>query len=176
MSSLRINRWADRARGSSAWDQFTDTVFIAGRVGDIVTFKNTKQKDDELAPPMYFKLKTGVPTRSRRAGQPRTSVVLEATNAAPKERKLGTRQQVLIEAFAHLASVTNCVEIPLGDLIELAAKKVPPSDDGKKDYRKKNLKRTLSEMRDIFRVSEDWTKVRRMEEVAAEFGILKGAS
>jgi hypothetical protein len=158
-----------RGRGSSAWEQAVDTEFIFSIKPDTDTrvVENTKQKDGELASPMFFRLAQHE-TDSTRVGRPVNSVVLEPTVVEAATVKLGANEQVVFDTVARMSG--GAVE----DVVTEAIKLIPKPEG--KDRRREHMRRALTSLVAKRSIEIRNEHVYKAGDVIADFTDLLGAS
>ena len=128
---------ASRGRGTSAWEQAVDTEFVASIRSDTDTriFENTKQKDSEPCPPMFFRLARHK-TDSTRVGEPIYSVILEPTVIEAPAPKLGANEQIVYDVIQENSGADQ------EDVINAAVSRVPKPDG--RDKRREYMRRAMT--------------------------------
>jgi len=157
-----------RGRGTSAWEQAVDTEFVFSIKPDTDTrvVENTKQKDGELAPPMFFRLATHE-TDSTRVGRPVNSVVLEPTVFESATVKLGAQERLVFDAVSNMSGAT------VEDVLTEAAKAVPKPEGN--DRRREHLRRAMVGLvaKKMIEIRDE--RVYKAGDVIADFSDLLGA-
>lgn len=157
---------ATRGRGTSAWAQAADTEFIASIKDDTETrvFENTKQKDGEPAPPMFFRL-TRTQTFSTRVGEPIFSVVLEPTVMEVSAPKLTAHEQLIYDA----------VSVGGSDMSEVIARVVEQLPvPGGKDNRADKVRRAITSLVAKKTLSAQDEQLFKADDMSREFSDLIG--
>lgn len=157
-----------RGRGTSAWEQAVDTEFVFSIKPDTETrvVENTKQKDGELAPPMFFRLAVHE-TDSTRVGRPVNSVVLEPTVFESTTVKLGAQEQVVFDTVSRMSGAA------VEDVLTEAVKQVPKPEG--KDRRREHLRRAMIGLVAKKQIEIRDERVYKAGDVIADFSDLLGA-
>jgi hypothetical protein len=156
------------ARGTSAWNQATDTVFrTEGKGDDPRTFINEKQKDGQLATPMHFQKMSVDSGYTRRrlddTVEPVFSVALDPT-VIEVEDKLTPNEQLVWDSLV--------VPANLDDLKSLVAPQLPKPEG--RDRRREFVAKAIKNMLDKGAIFEQDGMLVRAAQPIADFDVLMG--